>query len=40
MSNDPLTRILSWAVAASLAACVLLALFLIGCCGGNFVTWF
>ena len=40
MSNDPLTKILSWAVAASLAACVLLALFLIGCCGGNFVGWF
>jgi hypothetical protein len=40
MSNDPLTKILAWAVAASLVACVLLALFLIACCGGTSVDWF
>ncbi len=30
----------SWAVAASLAARVLLAIVLIGCCGSNFAAWF
>lgn len=40
MSNDPLTKILSWSVAASLVACVLLAIFLIGCCGSDLADWF
>lgn len=40
MNNDLLTKVLSWALAMSLVACVLLAIFLIGCCGSNFAAWF
>jgi hypothetical protein len=40
VSNDPLTKILAWAVAASLVACVVLAVFLIACYGGTSVEWF
>jgi hypothetical protein len=38
--TDPLTKILTWAVAASLVACVVVALFLIGCCANDFADWF